>query len=48
MKNMLFGIEMLGFYGIVLAVALWELYKTSKLPGLSKTEEHEKVDDADE
>lgn len=41
MKDMLFGIEMLAFYGIILGFAFWELWKTSKLPGTSKDKENE-------
>ena len=38
MKNMLFGIEMLAFYGIILALAFWELWKVSRLTDKSRAE----------
>ena len=48
MKDMLVGIEMLAFYGIILGFAFWELYKTSKLPGTSKPQETEAKDEPEE
>ncbi|MEM9739141.1 MAG: hypothetical protein AAF829_04670 [Pseudomonadota bacterium] len=39
MKNMLFGLEMLAFYGIILSFAFWELWKVSKLTDKSRSDE---------
>jgi hypothetical protein len=38
MKNMLFGIEMLAFYGIILALAFWEFWKVRRLMDKSRSE----------
>lgn len=39
MKNMLFGIEMLAFYGIILGFAFYELWKVSKLTDKNKSDQ---------
>ncbi|MEL6663946.1 MAG: hypothetical protein AAFO57_10680 [Pseudomonadota bacterium] len=45
MKNMLFGIEMLAFYGIILGFAAWELWKVSKLTAKNKDASQEDGED---
>ncbi|MEO0816596.1 MAG: hypothetical protein AAFX86_04745 [Pseudomonadota bacterium] len=48
MKDMLFGIEMLAFYGIILGFAFWELWKVSKLTDNKKTPAPEENETPDE
>ncbi|MEL6567029.1 MAG: hypothetical protein AAFQ22_01330 [Pseudomonadota bacterium] len=48
MKDMLFGIEMLAFYGIILGFAFWELWKVSKLTDKNKTDASDRDDAPDE